>query len=81
MPVEYQNLTDDALLRSSDIHRPNGPFPGGRSTWWNLVARGEAPQPVRYGRITAWRWGDVKTYLQKIAVGIHKVDAETPPAS
>jgi|GEM_PF-4733666 len=63
---DYTKLPNDAYLRDKEIYRP-GPFPGGRSSWWNAVKRGEAPQPCRIGGITAWRWGDVKAYLQKLA--------------
>lgn len=64
----YAELPDAALLRDRDIYRP-GPFPGARSAWWGAVRRGEAPQPIRIGRITCWRWGDVREYLEKLGEG------------
>lgn len=64
--LDYRNLPDEALLRDRDIFRP-GPFPGGRSAWWAAARRGEAPQPVKIGRMTAWRWSTVRAYLDCLA--------------
>lgn len=65
--LDFKNLPDEALLRAKEIHRPLGPYPGGHSSWWAAVARGEAPDPVRIGGVTAWRWGDVRKYLDTLA--------------
>lgn len=63
---DYHNLPPEALLRDRDIYSP-GPYPGGRSSWWNAVRRGDAPQPIHVGRMTCWRWGDVRRYLDELA--------------
>lgn len=66
--IDYLRLTDDALLRAADIHRPRGPVPYSRSRWYAEVRAGRAPQPVRIAeRIVAWRWGDVREYLRRLA--------------
>lgn len=66
--MNYNSLTDEALLRAVDIHRPNGPLPFSRAMWFKLVRAGEAPQPAfRSHRCTAWRWGDVRAYLRQLA--------------
>lgn len=67
LAIDYAALPDDALLRADEVHRPRGPYPGGRSCWWQAVRSGDAPQPIRYGRMTVWRWGDVRAYLRRIA--------------
>jgi prophage regulatory protein len=38
--------------------------PISRSTWWRLVKAGKAPQPIKLSSgITAWRVGDLRTWL------------------
>lgn len=64
--MDYRTLPDEALLRAEDVYRP-GPYPGGRSKWLAEVKAGRAPQPVRIGHMTAWRWGDVRRYLDRLA--------------
>jgi prophage regulatory protein len=46
------------LLRLPEVLRR---FPVGKSTWWQGVAKGEYPQPVKLGstRCTAWRSQDI----------------------
>lgn len=57
----FQNLPDLALLRERQL-REVLPFSG--VTLWRRVKTGDFPQPVRLpGRITAWRWGDVRQWL------------------
>lgn len=67
--LNYKQLPDEALLRASEIHRPHGPFPGGRTTWWERVRSGDAPTPIKFGRATVWRWGEVREYLSELGVG------------
>jgi predicted DNA-binding transcriptional regulator AlpA len=48
-------------LRVSEIIKPNGPLPIGKSTWWAGVKAGRYPQPVKLGPgITAWRAEDIE---------------------
>lgn len=68
--IDFNHLTDEALLRSLEFLKPSGPVPAGRTKWLELVAAGKAPQPViRTGRLTAWRWGDIREYLISLANG------------
>ncbi|WP_448507280.1 helix-turn-helix transcriptional regulator [Immundisolibacter sp.] len=67
--IDYTTLPPDALLRSADFLRP-GPVPMGRTLWAEMVADGRAPAPaVRQGRLTAWRWGDIRKFLADLADG------------
>ena len=61
-PTNAKNYLD-TLLRARQVVNPNGPVPISRSHWWELVRRGDAPQPVRMGRITAWRQSDIAMFL------------------
>lgn len=57
----------DLLLRVSQIIHPSGPIPVSRSTWWQWVAEGKAPQPIRLGsRVTAWRAADIAQFLRQL---------------
>lgn len=60
--VDYKNLPDIAMVRERQLI-PVLPFTS--PTLWRRVRSGEFPQPVRLpGRITAWRWGDVRQWLE-----------------
>ena len=65
MPAEspdFHNLPDSALLRERQIKNV---VPYSSPTLWRRVKAGAFPQPVRLpGRITAWRWGDVRLWLE-----------------
>ena len=62
----YRDLPDSALLRLVQV-LDLVPFSG--PTVWRRVKTGDFPQPVRLeGRITAWRWGDVRAWLEAQAV-------------
>ena len=43
-----------------------------KSTWWNGVASGRYPKPVRTlgERITAWRVEDIRTLIEATAPGL-----------
>src|SRR5262245_18720260 len=42
-------------------------FPVGKSSWWNGIAEGRYPKPIRLGkRAVAWRVGDVKKLLSSL---------------
>lgn len=60
--VDYKNLPDIAMVRERQLI-PVLPFTS--PTLWRRVRSGEFPQPVRLpGRITAWKWGDVRQWLE-----------------
>lgn len=59
-------MTDDKLLRLSDIIGPDGLIPVSRSTWWAGVKGGRFPQPVKLGaRAVAWRASDIAALIEK----------------
>jgi predicted DNA-binding transcriptional regulator AlpA len=41
-------------------------IPVSRSTWWAGVRTGRFPQPVRIGRITAWRVEDIRDFIAQV---------------
>lgn len=60
----------DSLLRLSDIigNRAEGIpaiIPVSAATWWRGVRDGRFPQPVRIGKITAWRSSDINAVIRK----------------
>lgn len=59
---DFQSLPDSALLRERQVRAV---VPYSAPTLWRRVKTGEFPQPIRLpGRITAWRWGDVRAWLE-----------------
>ena len=41
-------------------------IPVGKTTWWNGVASGRFPKPVKPGpRITAWRVEDIRALIER----------------
>lgn len=60
--IHYDTLPDDALLRERELW-PIVPFTS--PTLWRRVKSGDFPQPIRLpGRMTCWRWGEVRAWLQ-----------------
>lgn len=39
--------------------------PVAASTWWVWVSQGKAPTPIRLGRCTCWRYGDLLALIEK----------------
>lgn len=63
--TSFDDLPDGALLRERQLLPV---LPWSSPTLWRRVKTGDFPQPVRLeGRITAWRWGDVRMWLDKQA--------------
>lgn len=60
--TDFQNLPDSALLRARQVLTVT---PFSSPTLWRRCKTGEFPAPVRLeGRITAWRWGEVRAWLE-----------------
>lgn len=66
----HQHLGEDLVvnrLPKLGFYRVNDILeiiPIGRSTWWQWVASGKAPEPVRLGpRTTAWRMEDIDLFI------------------
>ena len=77
----FEKLPDSALIREKLIigktndlaGREQTPavrlVPVSRSTWRRMVKAGQAPAPVRLASgISAWRVGDLRSWLQEIHV-------------
>ena len=63
--IQFQNLPDSALLREKEMIPL---LPWSAPTLWRRVKTGSFPQPIRLeGRITCWRWGDVRQWLDEQA--------------
>lgn len=59
--VNFTTLPDSALIRQRDLMSV---LPFSAATLWRRVRTNEFPQPVRLSdSITAWKWGDVRTWL------------------
>lgn len=67
-PIRFNDLPDAALLREKELLPI---LPWSAPTLWRRVKTGSFPQPIRMeGRITAWRWGDVRQWLDAQAQGV-----------
>lgn len=76
----FESLPDSAFIREKVIigkYNPNMHetepkprlVPVSRSTWRRMVKAGQAPAPVRLASgISAWRVGDLRSWLQEIHV-------------
>lgn len=67
--AQFGSLPDDALLRQKHIV-PDRKHPDratllqiSAATMWRWVSRGMFPAPVRIGRTTAWRVGDLRAWM------------------
>ncbi len=57
----FAELPNTGFVRLSDIIKPNGPIPVGKSTWWAGVKDGRFPKPVKLGpKLTVWRVDDIR---------------------
>lgn len=60
-------LTTDSYLRERELRTH---VPLSHSTLWREVAAGRFPAPIKLTeRATAWRWGDVKAWLDERRAG------------
>lgn len=62
----FDDLPDIALVRLKDLLAPRGPLPFSKSTMWAGCKSGRFPQPIRIGRITAWRVNDIRDFLTSV---------------
>lgn len=55
-------MDDDTFLRLSQILKL---IPIGKSTWYNWVKTGKAPQPIRFGtRCSMWRYSEIINFIE-----------------
>ena len=72
-PTPFDQLPDDAFVRESQlVKKPGNPtpiIPTSASTVWRWVKAGTFPAPCKLSpKVTAWRVGDVRAWLQQQAV-------------
>lgn len=68
----FDQLPDSALVRESQlVKKPTNPapiIPFSASTLWRKVRANQFPAPIRLSeKITAWRVGDIRAWLQSQA--------------
>ena len=64
------NFHPDSLLRLAQIIGGDYPLIGvGRTRFFELVAEGKLPPPIKVGRATFWRAGDLIDALRQLAQG------------
>ena len=61
--MDPKDVALDPLDRLRDVIKPRGAVPMSRSHFLALVKTGVAPQPVRCGKITAWRRSEIAKFL------------------
>ncbi|NLA67894.1 MAG: hypothetical protein GX856_06560 [Gammaproteobacteria bacterium] len=66
-PIDFARLPDCALVRRRDLLAPYGPVPFSSMTLHRRVKAGAFPAPVRLEGMNAWRWGDVRDWLDSAA--------------
>ena len=52
----------DRLIRIKEVLEI---LPISKSCWWSWVASGKAPQPIRLGRCTCWKYIDILAFTAK----------------
>ena len=74
-PSVFDDLADSALLREAQlVHSPKRPLgtpilPFSAATLWRMTKAGKFPAPVRLSeRVTAWKVGDVRAWLNACEV-------------
>lgn len=61
MKIDFTTLPDSALVRQRNLLHV---LPFSAATLWRRTRAGEFPQPIHVSdSITAWRWGDVRAWL------------------
>ncbi len=60
-------LQTQGFLRLKQIIGPSGPIPVSRSTFYNWIASGKAPKPVKIGpRISAWPTDRINALIDQL---------------
>lgn len=60
--INFDALPDSALVR---LRQLRGVVPLSPATIWRYVGAGKFPKPIKVGAaITAWRWGEVRAWLE-----------------
>lgn len=60
--INFQSLPDSALVRQRDLLAV---VPFSAATLWRRVKAADFPKPIKVDQsITAWRWGEVRAWLE-----------------
>ena len=63
-----REMNDESRLREAELRRNYVPW--SHATLWRRVKAGEFPAPEKLSpNVTAWRWGDVKAWLDERRAG------------
>lgn len=63
--TDFNQLPRDGFIRLTKILEA---IPIGKSTWWQWVKDGKAPQPIKLGaNTTAWKAEDIHALIKKLA--------------
>lgn len=61
--MHTQSIPSEGFLRLKQVLQI---YPVAPSTWWGMIARGDAPKGVKIGpRATAWRVEDIRQLIDK----------------
>ena len=62
--IDFNTLPDAALIRQRDLLTV---VPFSATSLWRKCGAGEFPKPIKLGeKTTAWRWGDVRKWLEEV---------------
>jgi len=68
LPLSFDSLPDSGYLREAQLIPHILPFSS--ATLWRGVVAGTFPRPIRLSaRVTAWRVGDLRKWLEAKAAG------------
>lgn len=69
--ASFDSLPDSAYIREANLIP--GVVPFSPATLWRKCKAGQFPSPVKLSeRVTAWRVGEVRTWLEAAAKGVGK---------
>ena len=63
------SLPSEGFVRISQIIKPGGVLPLGRTRWYRGVAIGEFPRPRKVGSVSVWAVQDIRELLSRVSAG------------
>ncbi|MGN6305723.1 MAG: helix-turn-helix transcriptional regulator [Mesorhizobium sp.] len=68
MTAEKPISADEVLLRLPSVVGPHGILPISKSSFWQGVAEGRYPKPIRLSpRVVCWRRSEILNLIQRLA--------------
>jgi predicted DNA-binding transcriptional regulator AlpA len=64
--MDQTRFSPPTLVRISEVVGPGGIFPGGRSLFYNLQAKGLIHRPRKLGRISVWDRAQLLREIEEI---------------